>query len=301
VSVNANPQPPLSAHVVVLGGRQGGRGTSTIAMHVAIALLNRGQRVATVDLDTRHASLTRYIENRRAGAGGQTSELALPVHFSIADGGAYRLVGDEALDVPALTDAIARIALTHDFIVIDASTADRELMRLVCARADTLITPIENASGMPDAGDQTASASGADVHVYSGMVRKARERRRSKTGASIDWVVVCNRLASPHTRSSDLNELAAELGFRCIDGLAERPLYRDLFLRGLTALDRLDDSTLGVRPSLAHATAQREAISLISELMLPLAERDRPDAPGGTQWLAAPPIVPLGERDLLGT
>jgi chromosome partitioning protein len=136
------------------------------------------------------------------------------------------------------------------------------------------------------------------------MVHVARERRRETQGASIEWVVVCNRLATPHVRNATntgLNKLAARLGFRCIDGLAERALYRDLFERGLTALDRLDDTTLGARPSLAHVTAQREAISLISGLTLPLVEHGRLHTAVGTQWLSAPPIVPLSERDLLET
>jgi chromosome partitioning protein len=36
-----------SAHVVVLGNEKGGSGKSTTAMHVAVALMNVGQRVAT--------------------------------------------------------------------------------------------------------------------------------------------------------------------------------------------------------------------------------------------------------------
>ena len=42
---------PKSAHVIVLGNEKGGVGKSTIAMHVAIALLNHGQRVATHNVD----------------------------------------------------------------------------------------------------------------------------------------------------------------------------------------------------------------------------------------------------------
>ena len=42
-----------SAHVVVLGNEKGGSGKSTTAMHVAVALMNMGQRVATIDLDSR--------------------------------------------------------------------------------------------------------------------------------------------------------------------------------------------------------------------------------------------------------
>ena len=66
--------PPLdytqtfSAHVVVVGNEKGGSGKSTIAMHVALALLRAGQKVATIDLNSRQSSLTRYVENRRAWA-----------------------------------------------------------------------------------------------------------------------------------------------------------------------------------------------------------------------------------------
>ena len=49
---------------------KGGSGKSTIAMHVAVALLNCGQRVATIDLDCASTrALTHYIEHRRAWAG----------------------------------------------------------------------------------------------------------------------------------------------------------------------------------------------------------------------------------------
>ena len=58
---------PLSAHVIVLGNEKGGSGKSTTAMHVAVALLNRGQRVATIDLDSRQKSFTHYIDHAALG------------------------------------------------------------------------------------------------------------------------------------------------------------------------------------------------------------------------------------------
>ena len=56
---------PFSAHVIVLGNEKGGSGKSTTAMHIAVALLQAGQRVATIDLDSRQKSFTHYVENRR--------------------------------------------------------------------------------------------------------------------------------------------------------------------------------------------------------------------------------------------
>ena len=45
-------------HVIVVGNEKGGSGKTTIAMHVAVALLKDGQRVGTVDLDSNQKSLT---------------------------------------------------------------------------------------------------------------------------------------------------------------------------------------------------------------------------------------------------
>ena len=55
------------ARVIVVGNEKGGSGKSTVAMHVAVALVKaRPERVATIDLDIRQRSLTHYVENRRA-------------------------------------------------------------------------------------------------------------------------------------------------------------------------------------------------------------------------------------------
>ena len=72
---------PQSAHVVVLGNEKGGSGKSTTALHIAVALLKAGQRVATIDLDSRQKSFTHYIENRRDWAARAGIKLALPTHY----------------------------------------------------------------------------------------------------------------------------------------------------------------------------------------------------------------------------
>jgi len=71
----------MSARVVVVGNEKGGSGKSTVAMHVAIALIKSGQPVATVDLDTRQRSLTRLVENRRAWGRHVGRDLDIPEHF----------------------------------------------------------------------------------------------------------------------------------------------------------------------------------------------------------------------------
>src|ERR1700752_2941695 len=87
---------PNSAHVIVLGNEKGGSGKSTTAMHVAVALLQAGQRVATIDLDSRQRSFTHYIENRRDWAKRARVELDVPAHYCVARGVGLRLEDIEA-------------------------------------------------------------------------------------------------------------------------------------------------------------------------------------------------------------
>ena len=55
--------------VIVVANEKGGSGKSTVAIHLAIALLRSGQSVATIDLDGTQRSFTHYIrsEERRVG------------------------------------------------------------------------------------------------------------------------------------------------------------------------------------------------------------------------------------------
>ena len=76
-------------------------------------------------------------------------------------------------------------------------------------------------------------------------------------------------------------------------------IYREFFPRGLTALDMLDEATLGTRPSLAHVTARAEVMRLIETLRLPLDARGQRRAAARAEWFAAPE-QPLEVHDVLG-
>src|SRR5262245_59782744 len=113
-----------SAHVVVLGNEKGGSGKSTTAMHVAVALMKAGQRVATIDLDSRQRSFSRYIEHRRAWSRRTKIELELPVHFCIARGERSKVEDNEAAEFAGFAAAITSVEHTHDFVVIDTPGSD---------------------------------------------------------------------------------------------------------------------------------------------------------------------------------
>lgn len=285
---------PMSAHVVVLGNEKGGSGKSTTAMHVAIALTLMGQRVATIDLDSRQKSFTRYIDNRRAWARHARLNLKLPVHLCVARGTTLKLDENESIEFAGFAEAVSAVERSHDFVVVDTPGTDSYLTRLAHSMADTLITPLNDSFvdldviGTVDA--TTYSVSG-ESH-YALMVRNARRQRRLIDGTRMDWIVVRNRLSILGSRNKrlvgqGLGELAARLGFRCAEGLAERVIYRELFPRGLTALDNLDEPTLGTKPSLSHAAARLEVMSLVEALRLPLDARGKRRAAARSEWFAA--------------
>jgi chromosome partitioning protein len=95
-----------SAHVVVLGNEKGGSGKSTTALHIAVALLKAGQRVATIDLDCRQQSFTRYISNRSAWARRTGLSLELPVHCCIKLGQTMQIADNENSECQQFVDAI---------------------------------------------------------------------------------------------------------------------------------------------------------------------------------------------------
>ena len=263
-------------------------------MHVAIALTLLGQRVATIDLNSRQKSFTRYIDNRRAWARHARLKLKLPVHFCVARGTTLKLDENESIEFAGFAEAVSAVERSHDFIVVDTPGTDSYLTRLAHSMADTLITPLNDSFldldviGTVDA--TTYSVSG-ESH-YALMVRNARRQRRLIDGTRMDWIVVRNRLSilGSHNKrlvGQGLGELAARLGFRCAEGLAERVIYRELFPRGLTALDNLDEPTLGTKPSLSHAAARLEVMSLVEALRLPLDARGKRRAAARSEWFAA--------------
>ncbi|MPZ59495.1 MAG: AAA family ATPase [Rhizobiales bacterium] len=305
MSTEPSIEHPCSAHVVVLGNEKGGSGKSTIAMHVAVALMKSGQRVATIDLDCRQQSLTHYIEHRRSWAKRQRINLEIPTHHCVARANGPTVEGNEAAEFEDFANAITAVEKAHEFVVIDTPGTDDYLMRLGHSMADTLITPLNDSFVDFDvlAAVDPATFAVTNESQYAEMVCEARRQRQLVDGGLSDWVVVCNRLSMLGSRNKrlvddGLIELGRRLGFRLADGIGERVIYREFFPRGLTALDDLDEVTLGTRPSMSHVSAREEVIQLFAALRLPLNERGRQHAAARAEWQASM-SKPLEMYDLL--
>lgn len=295
-----------SAHVVVLGNEKGGSGKSTTALHIAVALLKAGQRVATIDLDCRQQSFTHYIENRRAWAERARIDLEMPTHYCITRGESGSLDANEATELANFSAAISAIEHSHDVVVIDTPGSDTYLMRLAHSMADTLVTPLNDSFldfDVLGTLDPMNFSVVAESH-YAEMAREARRQRRLVDGKLTDWIVVRNRLSALGSRNKKLvgdglAELSKRMGFRCIEGFAERVVYREFFPRGLTALDELDEETLGVKPNMSHLTAREEVIALLNALHLPLSENGKRRAAARAEWYSVMD-QPLQVHDVFG-
>ncbi|MDE0718094.1 MAG: AAA family ATPase [Rhodospirillaceae bacterium] len=255
---------PGAGRVVVLGNEKGGTGKSTTAMHLIVALLREGKSVASVDLDGHQGTLTRYIENRRKFVEGEGRRLRLPEHRRIA-GRETAATGLPGATGQAEADAlIDRLAATHDHVVLDCPGTDNPLARHAISRADILITPINDS--FVDL-DLLARIGGTPPRVlgpsvYSQTVWEGRQRRAMSGGRPIDWIVLRNRLSPLESRNKKnvgavLEQLAARIGFRWLDGFHERVIFRQLFLQGLTVLD-LREEGAGVALNMSHVAARQE-------------------------------------------
>jgi chromosome partitioning protein len=266
--------------VIVVGNEKGGSGKSTVAVHIAVALLKLGQSVATIDLDTRQRSFTHYIDNRLAWARQRGKDLPAPSHVCFDEEVEFSTADDEAEARAAFMNTLETLSANHGYIVIDTPGHDHYLSRLAHATADTLITPLNDSFVDLDVlGNVDAeSFSVTGISHYARAIEDARRERQATGKPDTDWIVLRNRLSTLSSRNKRfvgeaLDDLSKRLGFRCIEGLAERVVFREFYPRGLTAIDDIDELTLGTRPTMSHVTAQLEVQNLIAALLGAPAQR----------------------------
>jgi chromosome partitioning protein len=271
-----NAAQAASARVIVVGNEKGGSGKSTVAMHITIALMKLNERVATIDLDSRQKTFTHYIENRHDWNQHIARDLEIPNHVYFVENMDHPTAEDEAADGKALTDQVDTLARHNSFIVIDTPGRNSFLGRLALSMADIVITPLNDSfvdlDVLGTVDPKTLAVIGTSH--YSQVVQEARQQRQLRDDIGVDWIVLRNRLSMLGSRNTrlvgeGLQELSQRLNFRCVEGLAERVIFREFYPRGLTALDTLDEITLGTRPTASHVTARLEIENLIDALGLP--------------------------------
>lgn len=263
------------AHVIVIGNEKGGAGKSTLAIHIVTGLLHAGRKVAIIDLDLRQRSMDRFFQNRAAWTEANGHVLPLPILPDMGDGKVLAKAG-EAEQLARFEMAYNAVKDEAEVIVIDTPGGDTALSQAAHARADQIVTPMNDSFvdfdllGEIDPVTQDLKK----PSIYSESVWEARKHRAINEGrqATIDWLIVTNRLAVAEARNrrrleDKMHKLAKRVGFRIGPGLRDRVIYRELFPFGLTVADLSND----IRPvsvSLAHVSARQELRSLMQAMGL---------------------------------
>ncbi len=258
----------VPGRIVVIGNEKGGTGKSTTAIHVAIGLAARGAKVACIDLDSRQATLSRFLVNRKAAAEQREGTLTVPRYRRLAPTETAADEADEAVIRSHFAGMLSELA-EHDVVVIDTPGFASRMAQLAHAAADVLITPINDSFIDVDAL--------ADIDVerrqvrapspYSSFVWQVRDRRKAAAEAEVDWIVVRNRIGQLNSRNTRdmaglLDVLSARLGFRLQPGFSERVVFRELFFSGLTLYD-LSEETLPHASRASFRRARREVEELV--------------------------------------
>jgi chromosome partitioning protein len=256
-------------HFIVFANEKGGTGKSTTAVHSAVALAAAGRRVAALDLDTRQRTLGRYLDNRAETIKRTGVALPMPKHATF-DPATHELAAQ-----------IEEISQDVDVVVVDTPGRDDPYAREVMLRADTLVTPINDSFVDLDLIGQVDPETYRvrRPSFYAELVWNSRTQRAKTHGASVDWVVLRNRMQHVEARNmrrvgEALGELSRRVGFRIIPGLGERVIYRELFPKGLTLLDLAQLGEVGI----AHIAARQELREMIAAFSLPQEAEAAPRA-----------------------
>jgi len=260
------------AYVIVFGNEKGGTGKTTTAMHVAVALLKLGKKVAALDLDSRQRTMARYFENRAAFMERTKNPLAMPQLKVVR-------AAREQDEMVQFGEALAEARVDAQFIIIDTPGSDTPLSRLGHAAADTLITPMNDSfldfDLLAKLDAETLDVTGPSL--YSEFVWDCRKRRLMSRQPALDWVVMRNRISAVEARNkrritTAVDSLSKRIGFRVAPGFSERVIFRELFPMGLTLFD-LPIKGVDVPLTMSHVAARQEIRELLNMLQLPGMER----------------------------
>jgi chromosome partitioning protein len=263
-----------NARILVFGNEKGGAGKSTVAMHVATALLHQGKRVAIIDLDLRQRSLAHFFENRKKWAAANEKILPHAIEPHLADQPALLVKAPEAEAKAAFDRALSEAIDVADYVIIDTPGGDSFLSRRAHAVGHVIITPMNDSFidfdllGQVDA----VTLEVKRPSIYAETVWNSRKTRAQWDGKSIDWIVLRNRLATNQARNGKriddrLQALGKRIGFRVASGLRDRVIYRELFPFGLTVLD-ISADIKPIAVSMAHISARQELRAVMMELKL---------------------------------
>lgn len=260
-----NETKPHKAHVIVISNEKGGTGKSTIAMHLAVKLLQEGFKVATIDMDGRQGSLSKYISNRQSYCEHKNIFLPIPEHFRIEpEPNPYLIPGERE----KFAFKIYELQPQYDAIIIDTPGTKNYLFEEAHKYADTVITPISDSlidlNVMADIDYEKGRIS--NPGHYANFIWDTKKYLAAQGKPYLNWIVVGNKISARNSNNKTavfgyLEKMAKLYGFRFNEGLKDRVIYKELFLEGLTVLD-MQNEKLRMKMTMSHLAAKMEIRNL---------------------------------------
>lgn len=223
--------------IIVIGGIKGGTGKSTLAIHIACALLEEKFEIATYDLDYPQFSFDRFYKNRR------NSKLNLwENHQFIKDFKDLKIENDEKIHI------------------IDTPGRYDENLIEIHKMADIIITPINDSFIDIDTIMETDRERWGKLGSYYEMIFENKKQKPNSM-----WIVVRNRsssINSTHKKNVEekLEDLSRKLEFKVCNGLKERNIFRELYTKGQTVFD------IKSKLAISHIAAKLEIKILAQEI-----------------------------------
>ena len=244
-------------------------------MHIIVAFSQQGRKVASIDIDSRQGTLSRYISNRERFIQASGRDIVMSDHYRIEELSETASEVERENELSKLRVLIEGALINHDLVVIDTPGSAGFLSRMAHSYADILVTPINDS--LVDF-DVLAHVDGVKMNIkgpshYAEMVWEQKKMRLERDGGIIDWIVMRNRLSSLDAHNKRemerlLRQLSKRIKFRVIPGFGERVIFRELFLVGLTIMDLKDaGGTRALSPS--HHAARQEVLTIVNALGLP--------------------------------
>ncbi|MDD4556349.1 MAG: division plane positioning ATPase MipZ [Alphaproteobacteria bacterium] len=250
------------SHIIVVSNEKGGTGKSTISMHLAVLLLEEGFKVATVDVDARQGTLSKYIENRRRNNEKNNLNLRMPTHYG------FSIDDVEQNNIENLHKLITELSEIYDAIIIDTPGSKNYLFDEAHKFADTLITPVSDSfldlSVIADIDFETQKI--RNPSHYATHIWEVKKHLAAQGKPYLNWIVVGNKISPFQSNNQKqvfghLKQLEKLYGFRSLVGIKDRAIYKEMFLEGLTVLD-MNNETLKMKMSMSHLAAKREIFKL---------------------------------------
>ncbi|MDC0864518.1 division plane positioning ATPase MipZ [Rickettsiaceae bacterium] len=272
--IKANSQSNGNApHIFVVGNEKGGAGKTTCSMHLVVGLLDRGYRVATIDVDSRQHSLTSYINNRKEYNDNNPDRMVdVSYHIHLEEVNGDSIEKKNKSEKHIFDESLNLAKENADYIVIDTPGSHTNFSKIAHSYADTVITPINDSfvdlDVMAKIDKETFDSS--KPSIYSQMLWEQKMERASRDQGSIEWVVVRNRLNTLDAQNKRninfaLKKLSKRIAFRVVPGFSERVIFRELFPYGLTLLD-LKKANFTKSFSLSHVAARQEIRNFMDSL-----------------------------------